>query len=428
MRGDLPMTELILMYLNGEALSLRETERLKIWLSKPEHLKKLETQFKDPNWLVRNLKVNDDVHEIDHWRKFLALLKERGEFLVNTEEDEYEGYESIQERESTERRELTRRIKVWRYAAAAAVVLAVIGGGYWVYHARVAKEPIVAQAPAMQDLAPGGNKAVLTLANGSKIILDSASNGNLAEQGKTKVIKISAGQLSYRLNPINGKPNANSASGDANNEVLYNTITTPAGGQYQVELPDGSKVWLDASSTLRFPTVFDGPRNVQVNGQVYFEVAKDPKQPFVVVSGDKSIAVLGTSFNVNAYTDEPFFAVTLINGAVKVQEGASQETLRPGQQAQVSSGGIRVNDHVNLRQVTAWKDGLFKFYNSDIQTIMREIGRWYNVTIVYEGKIPEDRFTGTMDKSLNASDVLKILALSKVHFRIEGQRIVVMPD
>lgn len=431
MSVDLPMAELVLRYLNQEGLDERQAERLKLWLSDPENLKILEAQFRDPDWLASNLRVADHVNEIDHWRKFLEKLEMQGESLVNAEEEEEERVEPAPAEEAP-----VRWIWGWKVTAAATIVgLLLVGGVVWKYgrHGQTAGGS-TDNAVVAADLPPGGKRALLTLANGSTIVLDSAGNGDLAQQGATKVIKVGGGLLSYHAGNANGmnakdanQKNANDAN-NTNNEVLYNTVATPAGGQYQIVLTDGSRVWLNAASTLRFPTVFGGTRTVQVTGQAYFEVAKDPKKPFLVQSGDNSIAVLGTSFDLKAYTDEPFTAVTLESGAIRVQQGATQETLRPGQQAQMSGGGIRVDDHVNLRQVTAWKDGLFKFYNSDIQTIMREIGRWYNVQIVYEGKVPDDRFTGTMDKSLNASDVLKILALSKVHFRIEGQKIVVMPD
>jgi len=284
------------------------------------------------------------------------------------------------------------------------------------------------------DLAPGGNKAVLTLANGSRIVLDSAGNGALARQGNTRVLKMDSGEIAYQP-----------AKGGAQ-EALYNMISTPRGGQYKLVLPDGTKVWLNAATILRYPTAFGGAtRPIElVTGEAYFEVARDPSKPFSVYitpsrTGSKGLAVeaLGTSFNVNAYADEPDKKTSLLTGSVRVVNGTESVILKPGQQAQVACAEnapngengrtIRVNGDVDMAGVVAWKDNLFNFDHAGTEEVMRQLSRWYDVEVSYEGTIMARQFGGTIPRNVPASNILKALELSKVHFRIEGKKIVVMP-
>lgn len=311
-----------------------------------------------------------------------------------------------------------RRRLIW--ASAAAVLLAVFLSGAYFFINRPARKPSIKVATNSEqpqtDVAPGGDKAVLTLADGSQIVLDSVVNGTLAKQGNTKIIKMDGGKLSYQANATSG-------------QVLYNAIATPRGGEYQLVLGDGSKVWLNAASSLRFPTAFTGKeRIVELTGEAYFEVAKDKQKPFKVKVGDMQVAVLGTHFNIMAYDEEAAIKTTLLEGSVQVSRGAENNLLQPGQQAQLSKkGNIRVVNNADVAEAVAWKNGLTSFKNADVKSIMRQVARWYNVEVKYEGNIPERIFTGEIARNANLSAILKVLQLSGIHFKLEGRTIVVMP-
>lgn len=306
----------------------------------------------------------------------------------------------------------------WRWAAAAVVVL-LLGGDYLFNKWENTKHPAIAVRSTPADIQPGGNKAILTLADGSKITLDSAQNGILARQGSTRVQKVQNGQLAYNM--INGDKGTVSVS--------YNTITTPRGGQYEVVLPDGSKVWLDAASALRFPTVFgDRERAVELSGQAYFEIAANKAKPFHVRAGGTDVEVLGTHFNVNAFPDEGVIRTTLLEGAVRVKGGSDTRLLAPGEQAEWSNGqGVQVRKDADVDAVIAWKNGLFQFDNTGLEEVMRQLNRWYDVEVVYQGTIPPQQFDGKMQRDLTLSQVLRILEKSQVHFTIEGKKIIVQP-
>lgn len=268
-----------------------------------------------------------------------------------------------------------------------------------------------------QDRLPGGDRAVLTLSDGRTILLDSASNGMLAQQGNTDIIKKNDGQLVY-----------NSADGQSN-EIAYNTLQTPRGGQYKITLPDGSKVWLNAASSLKYPVVFVGnERRVEITGEAYFEVAKDAAKPFRVQLNNLEVEVLGTHFNINGYTDEDAVKTTLLEGKVKVLASNTAKYLTPGQQAQLkSSGNIHVTNDVNLEETVAWKDGNFQFENSDIKTVMRQLARWYDVEVSYKGTINK-HFVGSISRDVKLSQVLSMLQQTgEVKFKIEGKNLIVMP-
>ena len=311
-----------------------------------------------------------------------------------------------------------------RYAA---VLLLIAGiGAYLSLHNKTPSKPAATSSAkeltrqTRKDLAPGGNRAVLTLGDGSTIVLDNAKNGILAQQGNTKVLKLN-GKLSY--NPGNAR----------HDETVYNTISTPRGGQYQIELPDGSQVWLNAVSSIRFPAAFAGnERKVEITGEAYFEVAKNVAMPFKVVIATPSengaeIEVTGTSFNIMAYNDEAAVKTTLLEGSVKINQDSKAVPLKPGQQARLHDKSIKIIDHVDTEEAVAWKNGYFQFASASLQQVMRQIARWYDVDISYAGKVPERRFGGKISRDNNASEVLKVLELSKVKFRIEDKRIIVTP-
>jgi transmembrane sensor len=276
------------------------------------------------------------------------------------------------------------------------------------------------------DVAPGGNKAILTLADGSSIVLDSASNGTLGQQGNIKIIKLDNGLLAYS---VNGKQLTE------NDEAFYNTISTPRGGQYQITLADGTMVWLNAASSIRFPVLFTGTqRKVEITGEVYFEVAKNKTMPFKVKATSSEIEVLGTHFNVNAYEDEATTKTTLLEGSIKVSTASfvsnTQTTkfLQPGQQASSSNDGkINILSNADLEETMAWKNGRFQFKSTDLKSMLRQIARWYDVDVEYRGNV-DLHFTGQLTRNENVSKVFEKLALTnEVHFKIEGRRIIVSP-
>lgn len=267
-------------------------------------------------------------------------------------------------------------------------------------------------------IVPGGNKAVLTLANGTTIILDSANNGILANQGNVQIYKSKNGQLVY---------DASKARAEDSRQLAYNTITTPRGGQYQVVLPDGSQVWLNAESSLKYPAHFNGSdRQVELNGEGYFEVAKDKHHPFKVSVNNMQVEVLGTHFNIMGYRDESATKTTLLEGSVKIIKGHKQQMIVPGQQAVVDES-IRVAA-VNVNEAVEWKNGNFNFSHEKLKSIMRKIARWYDVDVSYQTKTTTATFVGTIPRSQNITEVLKYLELTGlVHFKIEERRIITMP-
>jgi ferric-dicitrate binding protein FerR (iron transport regulator) len=294
------------------------------------------------------------------------------------------------------------------------------------------KAAVVQEKPKSQlknDVLPGGNKAVLTLGNGATIILDSAHTGALAQQGNTQVVKLNNGQLLYNHTAKNGE---NSLTID-HSPLTYNTLSTPRGGQYQLVLPDGSTVWLNAASSIRFPTAFTGnERNVEITGEAYFEVKKNAAMPFTVkMNNGASVQVLGTHFNINAYDDEETIKTTLLEGSVKITKDAALAIIRPGEQATLShksqtSQNIPVQK-VDVEEVMAWKNGAFQFGGATIETVMRQISRWYDVEVEYKGNISL-HFAGTISRNVNISQVLEMLEKAGgIKTTIKGNKVIVTP-
>lgn len=312
-------------------------------------------------------------------------------------------------------------IRLWWQSAAAVLILAVgFTFFFWGNDKSGKQEAVSAQTEKAHDVPPGGTKAVLTLANGRQIVLDSNANGILAQQGNTRVINLSAGKLAYK----SGKGNVGT-----NKQLQYNTLTTPRGGQYQLALPDGSKVWLNAESSLKYPTEFSGrQRIVKLTGEAYFEVAENENMPFKVELNGMEIKVLGTHFNVMAYENEKRITTTLLEGKVKVTEAGKSELLKPGQAASFDKASQRFSvTAANMEQAIAWKNGYFDFRDATLKTVMRQLSRWYDVEVHYQADIPVRRFTGQAPRDLNLSDVMKILATSGIHFSIENKQIIVKP-
>ena len=321
-----------------------------------------------------------------------------------------------------------------RWMMAAAVVL-VLGTGFLWYQQQRAKLPVSAPLLATtHDLAPGTNKATLTLADGTTIDLDAARNGVLGQQGKTRLIKSKDEELVYQ--PGQDKRVADSRT-SAGNEARYNLLTTPRGGQYQLQLPDGSKVWLNAATSLRYPTSFTGAdRVVELKGEAYFEITADAKKPFKVkvLKGGApeaeplQVEVLGTHFNIMDYDEEPAIRTTLLEGLVRVSKGSHNVLVKPGEQARLgSSEELRVMA-ADTEEAVAWKDGMFRFRDAGIGEVMRQLARWYDVEVVYVNGVPRDRFQGEMYRNVNASKILKVLEASGVHFTVEGKKINLFMD
>lgn len=312
------------------------------------------------------------------------------------------------------------RLKWFRMPAAASVIFLVCGAAFYFIHQKN-DTTLVAKNTSIQpvkDISAGHNNAMLTLDNGTTILLDTAANGTLAKQGNIRVLKLN-GQIAYNK------------TGDKNTQPVYNTITTANGNQYQLILTDGSKVWLNAASSIRFPIAFTGnERKVEITGEAYFEVTKNPAKPFKVDFKNKTgqkdeIEVLGTHFNVNTYSDEPDMKTTLLEGSVKIKAANKVQMLLPGQQARITSEGIEIRRNVDLDNVMAWKNGYFIFDNTDIYSLMRQVSRWYNVEIIYEGKITEEGFSGKISRDVPLSKFIKVLQLNDVHVKAEGRKMII---
>lgn len=310
---------------------------------------------------------------------------------------------------------------IWHKLGVAAIFLIVVSSGaYFLINHRTAPRMAGTQpvpVPARNDMVPGGNRAILTLADGTKLVLDSIKDGTLTVQGQVSISKLN-GQLAY-----------NAKNKTLEKEVLYNTVSTPRGGQYRLVLSDGTAVWLNAASSLRYPTAFQGrERRVEITGEAYFEVAHDEGRPFIVKRGLTEVKVLGTHFNVNGYEDEPSLTVTLLKGSVSVTNGHRSKLLQPGQQAVVSAqpGKIDVYGGINTDHIISWKNGLFDFDDDELPVIMRQLSRWYDARVEFAGSVPEGHYTGAIRRQARLSEVLRMLETAGgVHFSINGNQILV---
>ena len=301
-----------------------------------------------------------------------------------------------------------RKLYTWLSAAAAAILIA----GSVIYFST---DYSLEKQAELANLKPGKNKAELTLANGRHITLDDAIYGNLAKDAGVQITKTKDGELVYQVTDANAPTDAR------------NTIKTPYGGQYMVILPDQSKVWLNAGSSLNYPVSFADAktRNVTLTGEAYFEIAKDKTHPFVVKTVKQQVEVLGTHFNINSYADEPATLTTLLEGSVSVSATSAHHILKPGEQSMLTGQGISVAP-ANTEEVMAWKNGYFRFNDEKIESVMRKIARWYNVEIKFEGEVSEEEYNGKISKFKNIAEVLEMLSeTNTVHFKINGRRILV---
>lgn len=265
------------------------------------------------------------------------------------------------------------------------------------------------------NVGPGREGAVLTLADGTQVLLDSLKDGIVSTQNGTRV-ELEDGLLAY------------DATGNSSSVMSYNTMTTPKGRQFQLVLPDGSKVWLNAASSIKYPTVFaENERLVEVKGEAYFEIADNKKKPFMVKVNDAMVTeVLGTSFNINSYENEKAVKTTLIDGLIRVNAYGHLQMLKPGQQVQVyPDQTLKMADDIDISQITAWKNGYFDFNNADLQVVMRQLERWYDITVVYEGKMPNIIFKGQMDRNVQLSDVIRFLTAFGIKTNLEGRTLII---
>lgn len=312
-------------------------------------------------------------------------------------------------------------IKLWpRIAVAAAIAITVFGAGLFYINQKTQDKPQI--AVYQKDIEPAGNKAYLTLANGKRIALEDAVTGDIATQSNIQVTKTADGQLVYAA-AENGSA--------ANLPITYNTIETPNGGRFEITLPDGTHVWMNAGSKLKYPVSFASlkERKVELQGEAYFQVAHNKKMPFRVSSSGQTVEVLGTHFNVNAYADEKAVRTTLLEGSVKVSQNDSQnfKLLKPGEQASLLDDKLQVSA-ADTEQAVAWKNGEFVFAGEDLKALMRQVARWYDVDVEYKGNVNVTGIFSAFPRTLKLSQLLKALEANQgIHFKIEGRRVLVMP-
>lgn len=396
--------ELIAKYVNGD-LTREERMELNVWVEElPVTRKLLLNKFTDKEWVALQLQKMERPDEEAAWQKLIKKYPLQANVVPL-------------------------KNNAWKYMAAAAVIAAVAISAVYFWYGRKA-EPAVARTNEQttprfkNDILPANNAATLTLADGTVIRLDSATNNGVinAQQG------VSINKKDQELIYEGQHEKAGNAAVAANN-----TLSTGKGRAFQLQLPDGSHVWLNAESSITYPIAFTGKeRNVQLTGEGYFEIAKDKSKPFHVTVNGATVEVLGTHFNVNAYSNESGVKTTLLEGSVKVLRQAQDDkqesvVIKPGQQAQLTNGSLKVSDNEDLEQVMAWKNGRFSFKNAGINDIMKQVERWYDIDIVYEGQV-NDHFVGDISRNIPISKLLELLQLTdRVHFKIDGKKVTVTP-
>jgi transmembrane sensor len=317
-------------------------------------------------------------------------------------------WERIQERNRVTKR--SKSIFIYKLSSAAAIIASIIGLGYWILSNNDNVKETKATVQSATYIKPGSDKAVLTLSDGRKLMLNDSSTENISD--------------TYTLiNNKNGTLAYNSKNNSIHSTIGYNTMTTPRGGQYRIMLPDGTKVWLNSDSYIKYPTVFTGnARTVTLSGEAFFDVKENTVMPFIVKTNEVDISVLGTAFNVNCYNNESDVSTTLINGSVKVTSENSSKIIKPGQQVQLfrnNPGHLKLNDNVDVSQVIAWQKGLFEFNSTNLQSIAKQLSRWYDVDIVADAKNNDFTFSGGINKKTPLNDVLKILDANGIKHKWE---------
>ncbi|WP_316805524.1 FecR family protein [Pedobacter nototheniae] len=361
--------------------------------------------------------------EFDQWFNSIHEKSDLGQVRLNYTEDEHRVaiFKEIEDQIFSNHK---KSLSLWKLLSIAASFILCFGlAAYFLITAYKKPQQNIPQN-LTNDARPGTNKAYLTLSNGKRILLGDSLIGTLANQAGVEITKTAGHQLIYK---IIDQPKNQAAS-------TYNTIETPRGGQYQVLLPDGTHVWLNSSSSLKYPTSFASmkTRKVELSGEAYFEVTKNKKIPFLVKVRDKAeILVLGTHFNIMAFDDEPVIKTTLLEGSVKIANKSFNNLLKPGEQAQLTAASkIDINE-VDVNEAIAWKNGMFKFKKTKLDEVMRQLARWYDVDVLYPNGIPNTVFTGEMTKDVNASQVLDMLAYFKINYQIiqqsNGKKIIIKP-
>jgi len=372
----------------------------------------------------REVLNEQETKDLDEWRKpggreaVFQELMDRKRFVAGVKEmNEYDGEEAVDtifSRLGLRTPLQVRRMAFLKRGMAVAAVFLLAVAGVWL----LMRQPSAPPAEVVKkDVGPGGNKAMLTLANGTKILLDTVQRGAIASQGSSRVLKTDDGRLAYE--PVTKKTTS----------LVYNTLSTPRGGQYQLTLPDGSRVWLNAASSITYPTAFAGnERKVSITGEAYIEVVHSKDQPFRVQAGDQLVEDMGTAFNINAYSDEPVIMTTLVAGKVKVSSGTATRVLSPGQQVRGKGPILEMVAGVDVDQVLAWKNGAFSFRNADLPTVMRQLARWYDIEVEYTGAVPIGTFNGEIGRGLTLNQVLQGLAQARINYTIENShKIVIRP-
>jgi len=381
--------ELILRYMRNELNEAQEKEFLS-WLDENPENKELLNKLRQEHG-----------------------LQEEYAFFASTGREA--AWEDLKLKLQQERPVVPLRRRVLKYVVAASILLfSTFGLFYFLKHEKK-QEQIAVQK---QTIKPGGNRALLTLSDGRQISLDDAANGELAQLDNITILKTEGGQIVYQVKNT-----------DSSSPLTYNTISTPRGGQYKVILPDGSAIWLNALSSLRYPTSFTNQehRKVELTGEAYFEVAKDKTRPFVVSCNNQTVHVLGTHFNINGYTDEGVTRTTLTEGAVRVTSGQGSVNIKPGEQALLGADQKLTVSVGDTEEAVAWVNGNFVFNSRDLGTIMRSVSRWYGTDIQYVDNISSRKFTGSISRYESVYEVLEMLELTGlVHFKVEGRRVLVM--
>ncbi|ETZ24833.1 MULTISPECIES: FecR family protein [Pedobacter] len=377
----------------------------------------------------------EDIISEEEWHELLAMIKtgrykdqleddilisldsagKRNNWTTNIEQEMWAGIQAEIQGNSKKS-----NYRLW--IAAAAILLMMLAAGLIFFKSEHLLPIKTNIAYKKQDIPPGENKATLTLPNGERVVLTDSTINQLANQAGGSIIKAANGILVYKANSMTG----NSETG----EKVFNIISTPRGGQYQVILPDGTHVWLNAASSLKFPAAFKGKKRlVELSGEGYFEVAKNKEMPFIVHAENQEVEVLGTHFNINSYADEASTKTTLLEGSVKVTAQGNQKVLTPGDQAQINKNAKEIKVmQVSLEEAVAWKNGYFVFNDEKLESIMHRVSRWYDVDYEFEGKQGNLSFLGVIERTKNISSLLKVLeSTGNVHFKIEGRKIIVMP-
>lgn len=383
---------------------LSETEAIEWneWIAQSEHTREMVERIHDEEYLNSTVSLLEKARQED-WQYILEKhpeLKPEGPVV--------------------KRMNNVRPIGIWIAAAVAVLLIVLIT--YPLINEKVTDQPLTTtERKQLQDVGPPDmTKATITLADGQVVALDTITSGVLATQGKVNVVKTTDEQIIYK------KAAGNSRSG----EIVYNVLRNPRGSKIVgISLSDGTTIWMNSESTLRYPVVFNGnERRVELTGEAYFEVAHSAKnRPFLVTADNVTVEVLGTHFNVNNYTDETAIKVTLLEGSVKVGSKGQSVVIKPGEQAiAIASHSTLTIDHsADLEQTMAWKNNTFYFDGENLQAIMKQLARYYNVDVEYEGEVPDKKFGGMINRNKNLSEVLNVLQLSGVQFRVEGKKIIV---